>query len=171
MTCATKTMSDRWRLKSPISARICRRHPVGKSRSRTIHNLAISLKLRKACGLDGIPNEFLRHFPGRPLIHLTHLFNYCLRLSNFSKSWKETKLITLPKHGKEPKLSQNIYLISLFPIRGKIFQKFILNVVQNRNEERGLIIASQFGVQVRHSTLQCKKLTDHVTLNLKNNYV
>jgi hypothetical protein len=41
------------------------------------------LKSKKACGIDGIPNECLRHLPRRPLVHLTHLFNHCLRLSYF----------------------------------------------------------------------------------------
>jgi hypothetical protein len=31
--------------------------PLGKGRPCDIHNLANSLKLRKACGLDGIPNK------------------------------------------------------------------------------------------------------------------
>jgi hypothetical protein len=48
--------------------------PLGKVRPCEIHKLANSLKLRKASGLDGIPNECLRRLPRRPLIHLTHLF-------------------------------------------------------------------------------------------------
>jgi hypothetical protein len=39
-----------------------------------------SLKLGKACGIDDIPNECLRHLPRRSLVHITHLFNHCLRL-------------------------------------------------------------------------------------------
>jgi hypothetical protein len=66
--------------------------PLGKVQPCDIHNLANSLKLRKACGLNGIPNESLRHLPRRPLVHLTYLFNHCLRLSHFSKPWKEAKL-------------------------------------------------------------------------------
>jgi hypothetical protein len=42
-----------------------------------------SLKLGKACGFDGIPN--------RSLVHLTHLFNHCLRLGHFPAPWKENK--------------------------------------------------------------------------------
>jgi hypothetical protein len=57
-----------------------------------IHNLANSLKLRKACGLDGIPNEYHRHVPRIPLVHLKQLCNYYLRLSHFPKPWKEEKL-------------------------------------------------------------------------------
>jgi hypothetical protein len=52
-----------------------------------------TLKLRKACGIDGIPNECLRHLPTKPLVHLTHLFNHCIRLSHFPESWKEAKVI------------------------------------------------------------------------------
>jgi hypothetical protein len=28
-----------------------------------------SLKFKKACEIDGIPNECLRHLPRRPLVH------------------------------------------------------------------------------------------------------
>jgi hypothetical protein len=37
--------------------------PLGKVRPCDIQKLTNSLKLRKACGLDGIPNEYLRHLP------------------------------------------------------------------------------------------------------------
>jgi hypothetical protein len=37
-------------------------------------------------------------------------------------------------------------------------------------DERDLLNASQFGFRARHSTtLQCMRLTDHVTLNFNNN--
>jgi hypothetical protein len=65
------------------------------------------LKLKKACGIDGIPNECLRHLPRRPLVHLTHLFNHCIRLSHFPMSWKEAKVVALPKPGKDNKFPQN----------------------------------------------------------------
>jgi hypothetical protein len=62
--------------------------------------------MRKLCGIDGISNECLRHLTRRPLLHLTYLFNGCLQLSHFPKSWKEAKVITLLKPGKDPKLPQ-----------------------------------------------------------------
>jgi hypothetical protein len=67
--------------------------PLGKVRLHDVRKLASSLKLRKACGLDGIPDECLRHLPKRPLVRLTHLFNHCLRLSHFPKPWKEANPI------------------------------------------------------------------------------
>jgi hypothetical protein len=134
-----------------------------------LQKLIRSLKLRKSCGIDGIPNECLMQLPKRPLVHLTHLFNHCLRLSHFPKSWKEAKITTAPKPGKDPKFPQNLCPISLLSTTGKLFEKLIPKTLQKHIDERGLLNASQFGFRARHSTtLQCMRLTDHVTLNFNN---
>jgi hypothetical protein len=77
-----------------------------------------SLKLGKACGFDGILNECLRHLKRRPLVHLTHLFNHCLQLGHFPASWREAKVITLLKSGKDLKIPQNSCPISLLTTTG-----------------------------------------------------
>jgi hypothetical protein len=88
---------------------------------------------------------------------------------SFSQSWKEAKIITLPKTGKDPKFLQNLRSISLLPTAGKLFEKAILKLLQKHIEEEGLLNASQFSFRVRHSTtLQLMRLTDHVTLNFNN---
>jgi hypothetical protein len=74
-----------------------------------LQKLINSLKLR----IDGIPKEYLRQLPRRPLVHLTNLFNHCIRISHFSKSWKEAKMIALPKLGKDLKFSQSLRTIGL----------------------------------------------------------
>jgi hypothetical protein len=66
--------------------------PPERIRPCDLQKLINSLKLRKACGIDGIPNECLRNLPRRPLVYLKHFFNHCLRLSNYPKPWKEAKL-------------------------------------------------------------------------------
>jgi hypothetical protein len=145
------------------------KNPPQRIRPCDVQKLIKSLKLRKACGIDGIPNECLMHLPRRPLVHLTHLFNHCPRLSHFPNPWKEVKVITLPKPGKDRKFRQNVRPISLLPTTGKLFEKVILQLVQKHMEERGLLNANQFGFRARHSTtLQCMRLTDHVTLNFNN---
>jgi hypothetical protein len=93
-----------------------------------------------------------------------------IQLSQFPVSWKEVKAITLPKAGKDPKFPQNLRPISLLSITGKLFEKVILKIIQRNLEERDLLNARQFGFRARHSTtLQCMRLTDHVTLNFNNN--
>jgi hypothetical protein len=143
--------------------------PPERVRPCDLQKLINSLKLRNACGIDGIPNECLRHLPRRPLVYLTHLFNNCIRLSHFSNSWEEAEVITLPKPGKDPKFPQNLRPISLLSTTGKLFEK-VLKIVQRHTEERGLHNACQFGFRAHHSTtLQCMRLTDLVTLNFNNN--
>jgi hypothetical protein len=68
--------------------------PPERVRPCDVQKIIKALKLKKSCGIDGIPNECLRHIPRRPLVLLTHLFNHCIRLSHFPVSWKEVKAIT-----------------------------------------------------------------------------
>jgi hypothetical protein len=103
-----------------------------------------SLKLGKAYGFDGIPNESLWHLPKRTLVHLAYLFNHCLQLGHFLASWKEEKIITLPKPIKDPKCTQNLCLIRVLPTTCKMFEKLILRT-QKHTEERNLLNACQFG--------------------------
>jgi hypothetical protein len=79
-----------------------------------------SLKLWMACGFDGIPNECFRHLLRRPLVHLLHLFKHCLQLGDFPAPWKEVKIITLPKTGKDRKFVQNLHPISLLSTMGEL---------------------------------------------------
>jgi hypothetical protein len=101
-------------------------NPLERIRPCDLQKVISSLNLRKACGIDGITNECLTPLPRRQLVHLTHSFNHCLRLSHFPKSWKEAKFITLRKLGKNPKFPQNLRPISLLSTTGKLFEKVIL---------------------------------------------
>jgi hypothetical protein len=99
------------------------------------------------------------------------LINHCIRLSHFPTSWKEAKVVALPKPGENPKFPQNLHPISLLSSTGKVFEKVILEIVKRHIEEKILLNGSQFGFCARHSTtLQCIGLVDNVTLNF-NNYM
>jgi hypothetical protein len=50
--------------------------PPEKVRPCDLQKLINSLKLKKVCGIDDIPNECLRRLPRRPLVNLTHLINH-----------------------------------------------------------------------------------------------
>jgi hypothetical protein len=75
--------------------------PPERIRPCDLQKLLNSLKLKKACRIYGIPNECPRHLPRRPLVHLTHLINHCIRLSHFPTYWKEAKMVASPKPGKD----------------------------------------------------------------------
>jgi hypothetical protein len=63
---------------------------VGKVRPCDILKLANSLKLRKACGLDGIPNECQRHFPIISMVNMTN-FQSLQSTVTFSKVMEGSK--------------------------------------------------------------------------------
>jgi hypothetical protein len=68
-----------------------------------LQKLINTLTLKRACVIHGIPNEYVKHLPRRSLVHLTHLINHCIQLSHFPISWKEAKVVALPKPGKDHK--------------------------------------------------------------------
>jgi hypothetical protein len=61
-----------------------------------------------------------------------------------SALWKEAKIITLQKAGKDPKFPQNVRLISLLSTTGKLFEKLSLRTIQKHIEERNFLNASEF---------------------------
>jgi hypothetical protein len=84
-------------------------------------------------------------------------------------SWKEAKVVALPKPGKDPKFPQNLHPTSLLSSTGKVFENVILEIVKIHIEERNLFNPSQFGFCSRHSpTLQCMRLADHLTQHFNN---
>jgi hypothetical protein len=56
--------------------------PLERVRPCDLQKLLNSLKLKKACGIDGSPNECLRHLPRRSLIYVIHLINSAVTLSH-----------------------------------------------------------------------------------------
>jgi hypothetical protein len=55
--------------------------------------------------------------------------------------WKDAKIMTLPKPGKDPTFPQNLLPISLLPTTFMLFEKIILKIVQRHIGERGLLNA------------------------------
>jgi hypothetical protein len=83
--------------------------------------------------------------------------------------WKDAKIITLPKPGKDSKFPKNLQLFNLLSTTGKLFEKVSLKIAKRHTNEKGLLNAGQYGFRECHSTtLQCMRLTDHVTLSINN---
>jgi hypothetical protein len=109
-----------------------------------------SFKFGKACGFSSMQNECHKHLPRRPLVRLTLLVNHNLRLCHFSAPWKETKIITLLKPGKDLHLPQNLRPTSLLYTTGNIFEKLILRIIQRDTWERNLLM--QISLAFEHIT-------------------
>jgi hypothetical protein len=157
-------MNGRWRLESKLHSKL---KIMTSRKSKTMWLTEINKFLEVE---EGLWNWwYSKHLPRRPMVHLTHLINHCIRLSHFPTSLKEAKVVILPKPGKDPKIPQNLCLISLLPLIDKLFENILLQIVQKRIGGKNLLNASQFGFHACHSTtLQCMRLADHVTLNFNN---
>jgi hypothetical protein len=145
-------------------------NPPERIRPCDVQKLKNSLKFRKVCGIHGILNECLRRLQRRPLVHLRHLHNHFLWLSHLPSSWKEARVINLPKPVKDSKSPQNLCEIGPSSATGKLFNKVILKIIQRYVEESNFVSARKFGFRSRHSTtLQRIRVTDHVGTSFNNN--
>jgi hypothetical protein len=139
--------------------------PLGKVSPCDIHIISKLIEIEKGLWTLWHSKRISQASSKKPLVHLKHSCKHGFRLSHFPMSWMEGKIITLPKPGMDPKFPQNLRSISVSSTTGRLFEKVILIITQRHIEERGLLNSNQFGFRARHSTtLQCIRLTDHVTL-------
>lgn len=113
-----------------------------------------ALDLHKAPGFDLITAEVLRELPKKAIVYLTSLFNGMLRTSCFPLLWKVSRIIMVPKHGKDQFLVSSYRPISLLPVLSKLFEKLLLKRLKVVIEDQTLIPDHQFGFRSQHSTIE-----------------
>ncbi|CAK1540365.1 unnamed protein product [Leptosia nina] len=113
-----------------------------------VRKSAQRLKPRKAPGADGITNAVLRRLPLRALVSLTRLFNGAARTAHFPAPWKEARVITIPKPGKDVLRAASYRPISLLSTQSKLFESLLLPRLNRCAEPR----PEQFGFRPGHST-------------------
>jgi hypothetical protein len=75
--------------------------------------------------------------------YIGHIYLVTAYGCQISKAWKDAKVITLPKPGKDPKFPQSLQPISLLSTTCMRFKKVVLKIIQRHNEEGSLLNASQ----------------------------
>jgi hypothetical protein len=86
-------------------------------------NIIRKLKNRKAPGPDGIPNEVLKQLPIIAVKYFTSNIHAIRRCGFFPHSWKEAKVIMLPKPGKTHSDPNNYRPISILNCLSKLAEK------------------------------------------------
>lgn len=120
------------------------------------------LPRRKAPGPDLIPNVALRHCSEKTILHITKIYNSCLRLKYFPKLWKRATKIMIPKSGKDLKNPSNHRPISLINTLAKVFE--ITITMRLRLYVNTKLRPEQFAFRNEHSTTnQLLKLVDYLT--------
>ena len=110
------------------------------------------LKSKKSCGIDNISSYILKKLPPPFLILITILFNNCLNIGYFPKSWKIAKILAFPKHGKDVHRPASYRPISLLSCISKIFESLIRNRIEDFADVNNIIPNFQFGFRKGHVT-------------------
>jgi len=83
------------------------------------------LKISKVTEPNGIPNIVLKHLPQRAVSALVLIFTAFLLTGLFPTVWKQARVISIHKPGKDPALPSSYQHIRLFDTIGKLFEKII----------------------------------------------
>lgn len=121
--------------------------------------MAIKARLnnKKSAGEDGLTNFILRKLPVIFWTFSTIIFNNCIRLNYFPKSWKRAIIIPLPKVNKaeSPKDFRPISMLSNW---GKLYEDVIINRMKNEDGLVEGIPEHQFGFKVGHSAVNAVEM-------------
>jgi hypothetical protein len=109
------------------------------------------LKGRKALSPNSIPKRTLERLPQRAVSFLVLIFNAILLTRHFPTAWKNARVISVLKPGKDPALPKSYRPISLLDSIGKLFQKILLGRILHQVSDRGLIRDEQFGFSTQAS--------------------
>ncbi|KAL4130642.1 hypothetical protein QTP88_008059 [Uroleucon formosanum] len=132
----------------------------------TVQKIIKNLPKRKAPGIDHISNTAIQFLPKSVVLLLTRIFNECMRIGYFPKSWKRAVIITIPKPGKDHRHPTNYSPISLLSSLSKVFEKVILTKL---NAVIGpQIRPEQFAFRSHHSTTNRVGLIERLSVNKEN---
>jgi len=91
-----------------------------------------------------------------------------LTLSHFPGLWKYAEIIMIPKPGKPPHEPTSYRPISLLPIISKLFERLLLQRINEEHDPSTLLPSHQFAFRERHSTiLQVHRLLNEITASLE----
>lgn len=120
-----------------------------------LRNAAARIKTGKAPGLDGIGPEAVKIAAEHMPKELLKMYNGYLVEGKFPVTWKEAKVVLIPKHGKEENASIPLFRpICLLSTTGKLLEALIKDRLEAEIAEKGGISDRQYGFRKGRSTIQ-----------------
>ncbi|CAK1589382.1 unnamed protein product [Parnassius mnemosyne] len=131
-----------------------------------IDQILSNMNPKKAPGEDGLTSDICQAaYNSNPEL-LELLYNKCLQLGYFPKTWKKATIKVIPKPNKEDYTHPKAYRpIGLLPVLGKILEKLFTNRVQWQLGKDERMNQRQYGFTPQRSTEDA--LYDTITL-IKN---
>lgn len=100
-----------------------------------------------AVGLDNIHPKFLKIILPVLITHITFIFNTIITKSTFPISWKNAKVLPIPKSSKE------FRPIAILPYLSKVFEKVIYKQILEYLDRKTLITNRQSGFRPKRSCI------------------
>ena len=89
-----------------------------------------TLKAGKAPGVDNLHPEFFLHLHESCIEWLRTFFNFCLKTTKVSKTWKLAKVVAVLKPKKPPDSASSYRPVSLLCVPYKLYERLIYNRIQ-----------------------------------------
>lgn len=122
---------------------------------------------KRSSGVDRIPDFVLRKTDSATWEFLCILFNHCLNLGYFPRAWKEAIVVPILKPGSDPGQCGSYRPISLLSAVGKLFEYFVLGMINDWMFESDILKDFQFGFRQGLSTSHALMvLTDYIAKGL-----
>lgn len=115
-----------------------------------LHNLRKFAE--KTPGHSGITRSILMNLPQQGIDTLLEIFNASIATGYFPDELKKTKMIFIPKEGKDTKHIINYRPISLLEVTGKLFEKIINDRLLLHMETNNIINKKQHGFRRSRGT-------------------
>ena len=109
-----------------------------------------NMKCGKAPGYDNVHPEFLKNLGPRAREWLAIFLTRIISEKNLRKSWKITKIVAIPKSGKDPKMASSYRTISLLSMCYKLLERIILHRISPAVDE--ILNIEQAGFRPGRST-------------------
>ena len=107
----------------------------------------------KAPGPDLVPNELIKLAYAKFPAIFGKCFNACLAAGHFPSGWKRAKLVLLHKGQSKPRAATSSYRpIGLLDGSGKVFERLLLDKLNQHIEAVGGLSKRQFGFRRSRST-------------------
>jgi len=150
-------------IKSQIA--LCKNH-IKPTSVFEMKKLVKELKPKKSSGVDNISNFIIKKLPPAYLESFCFCFNEWLKEGFFPEDWKISKIITLNKLKTGTPNPEQTSPISLFATHSKIYEKILLNRIQEWAGPNNIVPHEQSGFR-KGCSLQTRVLS--IYQEIKNN--
>ncbi len=142
---------------------------IGPTDHREVENIISSLKNTSSCGVDHIPVTAIKAVSEYISPMLASLINHSIDKGIFPDALKIAKILPIYKSGDRSSIT-NYRPISLLNTFSKIYEKVILNRLDDFLNKHKILYEGQFGFRKNHSTqLAIISYLDHITAALDKN--